>query len=587
MKKYIIYLICIAFLGSCTEDFAELNTNPDVIEIPPINSVLTYVEKKIADSKGSEWYYTNHQIMPWCQYLVLDEANSGDVDVLQPKDGGYGNLYNNVLPHLQEIRRQIEIMPEEQQPNYKKIKAITYILEVYSALRMTDYYGSIPYSEATMGRFEGKLDPVYDDQETLFDRFITDLNSSITDLSDNTTPQVELVGDKVDFIYKGDWLKWLKCANAIKLRIATRLETADLAKAKTIISSVATDGRLFEGTEDQFLWEFSDEFRGHGGANFEWKGELWSSKPLVDFMKKTVDPRIRIFFEPNGFNQETLDVYTNASEPFPPVIDVVNDTTLLYTNADGEEIYAYRYIGVPADRNAENLSDYNYNDEANSTGLNAMQLSKWNHRFLMNCNTDIGEGKATGKYVDALISYAEVCFLMSEYILKNYITGGDAKDWYEKGVRASMSTYDYMATKQKVDVRMAGEILRYLPIMQNEIDAYLATPEVMFDGVNDIEKVYIQQHINFFKLPEEGWANAKRTGYPKYGSSLLARVQIDNPELKLPRRVPTPEPGDLNRSNWEAANAAQGFSNLDESPAVLNAQRMWWDESNPNIGAGN
>jgi len=88
-------------------------------------------------------------------------------------------------------------------------------------------------------------------------------------------------------------------------------------------------------------------------------------------------------------------------------------------------------------------------------------------------------------------------------------------------------------------------------------------------------------------LPEEGWALSKRTGYTRFGSSILARTRVDNNELKFPRRIPTPEPGDLNRENWLRANSEQGFINpQDITPAALNEQRLWWDANNPRIGNG-
>jgi hypothetical protein len=62
---------------------------------------------------------------------------------------------------------------------------------------------------------------------------------------------------------------------------------------------------------------------------------------------------------------------------------------------------------------------------------------------------------------------------------------------------------------------------------------------------------------------------------------------VDNPDLPWPRRMVTPDPGDLNRSNWRASHAKQGFSGLNESPEVLNAERVWWDKNNPNLGRGN
>ena len=503
---------------------------------------------------------------------------------LNPGEGNTVYFNNDLLPHLSEVRRLIDEQDESLQEFNKKLRAVTYIMQVYHALRVTDIYGAIPYSEAGKGRFESKLDPVYDQQESLYDIFLSELDEAMQVLSESLAEEVDL--SQEDFIYRGDWSKWIKCANAIKLRIALRLESQDLAQAKTIISDVVSDGRIFESRDDEFTYFISDNWTGTGGATMDWKGRLWAAKPMVDFMKKTIDPRIRIFYEPNGFHQATLDDFVTTGNDLPPLVDIVNDNQVLYTAADGEPIYGYRYIGGAASRLDPNVADYSYIDNPTSVGLNATQLSKYNQRLLMNTRKNYGDGTGEGAYVDVLISYAEVSLMMSEFILKGY-TSGDASEWYEKGIRASMETYDFIAEEGQLDFKIAEKSYPRVAISDAEIEAYLLTPEVVFDGANDLEKVYIQQHLNFYRLPDEGLVLGRRTGYPRFGSSLLAREQIDNPELKFPRRMPTPDPGDLNRENWSSSNSTQGFSNLDESPEVLNAQRMWWDLNNPELGEGN
>ena len=234
----------------------------------------------------------------------------------------------------------------------------------------------------------------------------------------------------------------------------------------------------------------------------------------------------------------------------------------------------------------QTLGDYNFANNRNAVGKSALQLSKYNQRLLMNTRFNYGEGNGIGAYVDVLLSYSEVCFMMSEFILKGYAQG-DAEAWYEAGIRSSIETYDFIAQKGQLNMKIANTSYPYVPVQQSEVDAYLMQPNVAFDGANDLEKVYIQQYFNFYRLPEEGWVLARRTGFPSYSSTIFARGYVDNPEIPFPRRMPTPDPGDLNRPNWNSANDAQGFSSgYDESPEVLNAERLWWDENNPGIGTG-
>lgn len=587
MKKIIYLLLLLITVISCTDDFAELNTDPD-IGIPPAEFLFTYVQKELVTYKGGgAWYHKDHQTMTWAQYLVQGEANAGDVNSILP-GSKFGAFFGTVLPHLDEMRRMISFLDEEEQLSKSKMVAAADVIQAFFVLKVTDQFGDMPYSEAGMGRYDGRLDPVYDKQEAIILQLVNELDAAISALNANLENEFDL--GSVDIIYDGDATKWIKMANAVKLRIATRLESGNLEAAKDIISSVVADGRLFENEDDQFTIDIGHDYRGNTGAGFEWKGLMWAPEPMVEFMKDNVDPRLRIFYEVNGYTQESLDSIASKNETLSPAIDLENDNKVLFTTADGEDILGYRFIGAPTHRQDPRVAVngyFQYIDDPNTVGGNTMMVSKWNRRLIQECKHTYGTlPTAEGNYVDVQLSYSEVCFMMAEFILKGY-TSGDAEQWYLNGVGSSVKTYNMFGEKGDLVMKVAGKTYPYLPVSADEISAYLAQPSVAFDGVSDLEKVYTQQFINFYRLPEEGWKMSMRTGYPKYGSSILARYPTDDNEIPFPRRVPTPEPGDLNLENWEAANADQGFANpRDETPSVLNSERLWWDENNPTIGSG-
>ncbi|SDM19434.1 SusD/RagB family nutrient-binding outer membrane lipoprotein [Kriegella aquimaris] len=586
MKKVIYLAISFILLVSCDEDFAALNTDPD-IGVPPPETLFTYAQKEMVTYKGGgEWYHENHQKMTWAQYLVQGKANDSDINTILP-GSKYGTFYVTIMNHLNEMRVQIASLPEEEQKFYQKLVGASEILQAFFALRVTDQFGDVPYSQASDGRREGILDPNYDKQEAILDQLVVELNNAIQKMDEKVESSFDFSSS--DLAYQGDVAKWIKLANAVKLRIATRLFTQNETKAREIIAGVTSDGRLFESNDDQLTIDLGGTYRGSAGADFEWKGVMWAAEPMVEFMKTTADPRIRIFYEPNGYSQETIDAFEDPAT-ISPAIDIDNDTAVLYTTDDGEDILGYRYIGLPTFRNDPNIGIpdyYLYQDQPNTVGNNATMLSKYNRRLLQNCGyTYGGLPQAEGNYVDVMLSYAEVCFMMSEFILKGYATG-DAADWYSKGIASSLQTYNMLGEKQDLILRVANKEYPYQAISETEMTDYLSNPVIQFNGVDDLEKVYIQQFLNFYRLPDEGWILSMRTGYPKYGSSLLARSPIDTPEIPFPRRIPPPEPGDLNVAKWLQANADQGFTSpRDESPDALNSQRLWWDLNNPTIGSG-
>src|SRR5690606_20069941 len=176
-----------------------------------------------------------------------------------------------------------------------------------------------------------------------------------------------------DIVYQGDVTKWIKSANAVKLRIATRLLSQNEAKAREIITGVVSEDRLFENEDDQFTFDLGGTYRGATGSGLEWKGVMWAAEPMVVFMKSNTDARLRIFYEPNGYTQETIDTFADPAD-ISPAIDITNDNDVLYTTADGEDILGYRYIGLPTYRNDPNIGIpdyYIYGDQPNTVGANA------------------------------------------------------------------------------------------------------------------------------------------------------------------------------------------------------------------------
>ncbi len=171
------------------------------------------------------------------------------------------------------------------------------------------------------------------------------------------------------------------------------------------------------------------------------------------------------------------------------------------------------------------------------------------------------------------------CFHIAEFIQKGYGTGvntkGTAAEWYNKGVRASAKTMN--------EIAVAAGSTSYTNI-DALVDAQLANPKVKLDGTNDLEKIYIQSLLNFYREPNEAFTLARRTGYPKTNSTLLAREPISD---VLPRRWWTLDPGQVNRANWTAAMTEQGFTPNDFTIAKLNAERIWFDKKSPDYGKGN
>ncbi len=115
------------------------------------------------------------------------------------------------------------------------------------------------------------------------------------------------------------------------------------------------------------------------------------------------------------------------------------------------------------------------------------------------------------------IGYAELCFNIAEAINRGWVSG-DAGDWYEKGITASMNFYGITDPAA--------------------IDAYLAQAEVAYAGDNadGLAQILTQKYLAFFQ--NSGWEafyNQRRTGIPAF----LVGLGTGNGE-RIPNAFSTP-----------------------------------------------
>ncbi len=554
MKKIIIYILLTSLTGlfstSCTQDFKNINVDNSVVSDIDVKFLFTYSCESLQNYREGEWVWEDaEQWLRAAQLLTAENYElSGSVN------SRYSAFYQNILPNLFEMRRRISIKANKE--NYKKMAAVTYIVQIFQGLKVTDMNGSIPYTEANMGRTGGKYNPVYDKQKTLFDTWVTELNSSISVLESSLDNQ-ELLGNN-DVFYHGDWSNWVRLANALKLRIAARYQNQDIAKAKEIFQQVMSNGTgVFRSTLDQMTYNNSE----YGGfSEIDYRSRRFAMETVVNFMKTTGDPRLGIYYEKNSLVGAFKDSLTKYNVTLPAWIDK-NDPNI-------------QWQGGPADwQGNPDRSNWFYNQFP--IGSNKYTLISGINRRFFNPRID----GATGKVIDVIVPYAEVCLHIAEFIQKGYGTGVDTKgttaEWYNKGVRASIETMNNIAI-------VAGSYS--VPNVSTMIDAYLQQPKVMLDGSNNLEKIYIQQLFNFYKMGNEAFALVRRTGYPKINSTLLPRQTT--PDM-IARRYWLLDPGEVNRANWLSAMTEQGFTPGDRSMEKLSTERVWWDKTSPAFGGGN
>jgi len=549
-------LLVFALLAGCSrEKFAGLNTDPDaILSIPPEYELPTGL---LAIHGGERYYDLYLGIYYWSQTFSIGSGNAeGSYRASGNIGARWGMFYGGVGNRLIDVKEIIKKLPADKQAGYERLNTIVDIPLAYFAWYTSDVYGSIAYSEAFRARYTTPplLTPKYDTQAQLYDLLDQQLKSAVGKLKAPASgAQANLTG--YDIYYNGDVTKWIKAANSLRLKMAMRLLKRNPEKLRSIAAEVLGDNVGVINTDNE-SWRFIARGSSTGGDdNPANQRPVSGSKNMVDFMWKTSDPRIRIYYEPSHFTKERFDA-AQAQGKIPASF-----------TWDGQ-LYRGQYVSPDASLDpakAPYFTAINY--KFNNVDVTGARLPS-SIRASYFDSTPNG-----GNITYPLINYSDVLFMRAELAQRNiYGSPAEAENWYYKGIDAALAEHDKAASIAK--------ITNYQALTPEEVTAYKAQPNVVFSPANALEQICVQQYINYFKNNSEAWALVKRTGFPSVNGNIMKSEEFvsSGVTLEMPRRFSITRPfvTDLNEKNINAA-----IDEMKKDPGFREPNditgRVWWD----------
>ena len=612
-------------LFSCADEFQELNQDKAAVTTPNISYLFAQSVNKFEPSGYLLWYYNAPMTYSWSQMGVPTGGMTTGI-LTTTNVGDQGSKFIDVLTYVREIEHQISLLPEEDQALNAAYQHAAQVLTIYLGIFDSDMFGNLPYNEACRAKFGGTLTPAYDSMESLYAQWLQELNAAIAVF---TGGKANMVATQ-DVICGGKLDKWAKFANSLKLRLAVRYMASDMAKAKSIVSEVksASCGYI-DSLDDAILFNKGTNYS-NGGTGNDWSYH-WSngfldgtaaSENVIDLMVDNLDPRVRFCYKKNSWNSKIVQAYYDRGQAIPEFIEEDVEYTV---DASGKKTFVawkgagepwVRYKGFPMEYNSMTMSKYDwyyrYSNfkiaKADGSGEKSYQTYSQFQQMMVIGRSYNPSVPTTPEDVVSIASKdrpwyglylggAEVNLYLAEFAM---IEGNEAaaETYYNKALTLSVQEYDKLAGLNQIEYY--GTTYGYDPnekvidLVDGEIEAMLASEDYKFTGTRDekLEKIYIQQLLNFTMYPNEQFITARRSGYPKIGSSLLPRLQYaDIPVTTVPRRFDTglPVETDLMYQNYLDAYAAQGFtptSNGAGHSATLHNERVWADKNAPEWGAG-
>lgn len=527
-KKFGIALAC-AGLGftlvqsSCTKDFKDFNTNKynatdSLLKIDGegLGAFMLPMELGVVNSINYNFQVQeNLNADIFSGFMMTADAgfnpNNHTYDLnpgwnTAPFDIGFGTVMANWV----QIKGRTVSSSQD-------FLAVADILKVEAMHRVTDVYGPMPYTQVGVKA----LSVPYDDQKTIYTAFFTELDFAIKTLHAYVTANPGATPFKnYDLIYGGDYTKWIKFANSLKLRLAMRIAMVDPATAKTEAESAVADaGGLIEANGDNAYVT--------AGNGVTFTNPLWSvcyeyldinmGAPMECYLKGYSDPRLAAYFDQNS---------------------------------------AGEYRGIRQGIQLDNSNQYADASKFNMTNTSPI-------RFM---------------------AASEIAFLRAEGALRGWnMGGGTAQSYYESGVtlsfqQAGVALGNYLADNTSIEapftdmvratnnVALGSQDLSTITIKWNDADTYQ----------RKLERIITQKWLALWPDGNEAWAEQRRTNYPVLMRVVLNKSQGTINTNTFIRRLPFSQ----KEYDTNSAGVQQGITEL--GGADNGGTRLWWDLATKN-----
>ncbi|MFT3738367.1 MAG: SusD/RagB family nutrient-binding outer membrane lipoprotein [Breznakibacter sp.] len=379
------------------------------------------------------------------------------------------------------------------------------VVLIDEASKMVDMWGDIPYSEAA-SLVTGSIinNPAFDDQEALYETFVSELADAATFFS---TASTSATFAKYDILAKGSVDKWQRYTNSLRLRLLMRLSMAKESTVEPIVAEMLAnssayplvdgggDGDYSPGSSDILLQPLTTYTDNLNSALTELPSHYAPDYMLNTVMKPADDPRIPVIFDKYGRTVSGVFVQ----------------------NAD----YAAMPITFTSEEQSTNYMYYAILDSAT---------------FLQN-----------PALPGIVMTASEVNFLKAEAFER--WGGGDAQDVYETAVKQSVSFYYYLNNLNETGLTTLDK-----PV-SSVIDDFVTNSTISYSGTSTekLEKIWIQKWLHFgFLQSIQAWSEYRRTGFPELTFPAATLVGYETPPTRL--LYPSDEAA-YNSENYKAVQA--------------------------------
>jgi len=298
--------ICITLLSavSCTSDFESINTNPEGATNSQLEQDYNTIKAPFSPMFSNvilltAWPYQIFQNLQgdiWSGYMATPTGFANGNNPQYKLNNGWNNqawesVYRGVMSNALKVKQQAE-------GKYDEFYYVSLIIKVQAMHRIADIHGPCVYSSFGTPNTTVFL---YDSQEQVYAQMFAELDKAITGLT--PIAKANIAGNKTSLFassdvssYAGDYSKWVKYANSLRLRLAMRIVKVNPTEAKKQAElAVGQEFGVLSTKADTFTLQPKNYSNPISDISQGW-GDIKMSADMESIMGGYNDPRLSAFF---------------------------------------------------------------------------------------------------------------------------------------------------------------------------------------------------------------------------------------------------------------------------------------------------
>jgi hypothetical protein len=224
-------------LTACTDNFSSINTDPVEPTAVPEEQLFTRSLRK-AMLDDFTWQVGEHLHPNMFVQHFANPIPSFNTDRYEVNDGWLTRYWDIAYSGF---GKDIQQVIDQTQGDEEKVNKLAQarIWKVFIVLRLTDFFGDVPYSEA----FKGNDTPSYDPQEEIYRDLLTELDEAVQQFDASKRDRF----GQADVLFQDELERWKRFANSLRLRIALRVSGVDSGLASNEANAAVNgDGGLLQ-----------------------------------------------------------------------------------------------------------------------------------------------------------------------------------------------------------------------------------------------------------------------------------------------------------------------------------------------------